>query len=32
MREESKATMLAKLEDVHDRHHKDDPPETPSAG
>jgi hypothetical protein len=27
MREEYKATMLAKLEHVHDRRHKDDPPE-----
>jgi Ion channel len=31
MREEYKATMLAKVEHVHDRHHKDDTPETPSA-
>ena len=30
MREEYKATMHAKLEDVHDRRHKDDPPETQS--
>lgn len=31
MREEYKATMHAKVEHVHDRRHKDDPPETPSA-
>jgi hypothetical protein len=31
MREEYKATLRAKVEDVHDRHHKDDPPETQSA-
>jgi hypothetical protein len=31
MREEYKATMLTQLEHVHDRRHKDDPPETPSA-
>jgi hypothetical protein len=31
MREEYKATMLAHLELVHDRRHKDDPTETPSA-
>jgi hypothetical protein len=30
MREEYKATMHAKLEHVHDRRHKDDPPETQS--
>ena len=29
MREEYKATMLGH---VHDHRHKDDPPETPSAG
>ena len=31
MREDYKATMQAKLERVHDRRHKDDPPETASA-
>jgi hypothetical protein len=32
MHEEHKGTTHTKLEDVRDRHHKDDPPETPSAG
>jgi Ion channel len=31
MREEYKANMHAKLEHVHDRRHKDDPPETQST-
>jgi hypothetical protein len=31
MREEYKATMLAKVEHVHDRRHKDVPPETHST-
>ena len=30
MREEYTATMHDKLEDVHDRRHKDDPPEAQS--
>jgi len=31
MREEYKATIHDKVEHVHDRHHKDDPPETPAG-
>jgi Ion channel len=32
MREEHKGTTHTKREDVRDRHHKDDPPKTSSAG